>query len=170
MRCCVLISFIHSFRPLRHRPNHLRVRLDMITTLLRAGARLDSIHRPRPDSLFNNPAQLYSALYVLEQGRVDVKHYPYIAQNEYYIKAREIIVGIQEDGSFRRFVRRPHRAVLRLRSLFSRGHAKFARAPRRRGLRCYGAAREDYAIEFLVNPDVPNGILWNILSFWRAST
>ena len=38
-----------------------------------------------------------------------------------------------------------------------------------RRLRCYGAAREDYAIAFLVNPDVPNEIVWNILSFWRAT-
>ena len=132
----------------------------MITTLLRAGARLDSIHRPRPDSLFNNPAQLYSALYVLEQGRVDVKHYPYIAQNEHYIKAKELIVGIQEDGSLKRFMRRPHRAVLRLRSLVCRGRATLARMPR---------GRQDYAIEFLVKPDVPKEIVWNILSFWRAS-
>ena len=113
----------------------------MITTLLRAGARLDSIHRPRPDSLFNNPAQLYSALYVLEQGRVDVKHYPYIAQNEHYIKAKELIVGIQEDGSFKRFMRRPHRSVLRLRSLFARGRATPPCAIRCRRMRCYGAAR-----------------------------
>ena len=168
VRCCVLHSFIHSFRPLRHRPNHLRVRLDMITTLLRAGARLDSIHRPRPDSLFNNPAQLYSALYVLEQGRVDVKHYPYIAQNEHYIKAKELIVGIQEDGSFKRFMRRPHRSVLRLRSLFARGRATPPCAIRCRRMRCYGAARQDYAMEFLVKLG-DNGIVWNILSFWRAS-
>ena len=92
-----------------------------------------------------------------------------MAQDKYFIKARELIVGIQEDGSFKSFMRRPHREVLRLRSLVSRGRAKFARAPRGR-LRCYGAAREDYAIEFLVNPDIPKEIVWNILSFWRAST
>ena len=139
----------------------------MITTLLRAGARLDSIHRPRPDSLFNNPAQLYSALYVLEQGRVDVKHYPYIAQNEHYIKAKELIVGIQEDGSFKRFMRRPHRSVLRLRSLFARGRATLARAPRRT-LRCYGAARQGHAVEFLVKLG-DNGVVWKILEFWQAT-
>ena len=168
MRCCVLHSFIHSFRPLRHRPNHLRVRLDMITTLLRAGARLDSIHRPRPDSLFWNPAQLYSAQFCLAQG---IRHHEVrFAQDEHYIKARELIVGIQEDGSFKRFMRRPHRAVLQLRSLFARDRATLARAPRRRRLRCYGAARRDHAIEFLVKLDVPNEVVWNILSFWRAST
>ena len=48
---------------------------------------------------------------------------PELAQEEYFIKARDFIVGIQEDGSFKRFVRRPHRAVLRLRSLVSRGRA-----------------------------------------------
>ena len=86
---------------------------------------------------------------------------PELAQEEYFIKAREFIVGIQEDGSFKRFVRRPHRAVLRLRSLVSRGRA----APKKwspRGL-------DRRAIEFLVKPDVPREIVWNILSFWRAS-
>ena len=82
---------------------------------------------------------------------------------------KNLIVGIQEEGSFKLAMRRPHRAVLRLRSLVCRGRATLARAPRGR-LRCYGAAREDYAIEFLVNPDVPNEIVWNILSFWREST
>ena len=94
---------------------------------------------------------------------------PELAQDEYFIKARELIAGTQEDGSFKSFMRRPHRSILRLRWLVSRDRATLARAPRGR-LRCYGAAREDYAIEFLVNPDVPNDIIWNILSFWRAST
>ena len=135
----------------------------MITTLLRAGARLDSIFYKR---IWR---ETFSALYVLEEARVDVQHYPWIAQDDYFIRTKELIVGIQEDGSFKRFVRRPHRAVLRLRSLVCRGHATLARAPRGR-LRCYGAARVDYAIEFLVNQDAPNEIVRNILSFWRAST
>ena len=65
-------------------------------------------------------------------------------------------------------MRRPHRSILRLRWLVSRDRATLARAPRGR-LRCYGAAREDYAIEFLVKCG-EKGIVWNILSFWRAST
>ena len=74
---------------------------------------------------------------------------------------KDLIVDIQEGRSFKRAMRRPHRAVLRLRSLVCRGRATLARMPR---------GRQDYAIEFLVNPDVPNEVCWNILSFRRAST
>ena len=56
--------------------------------------------------------------------------------------------------------------LLGLRSLYARGRA-LARAPRRR-LRCYGAARQDHAIEFLVKLG-DNGIVWNILSFWKET-
>ena len=123
---------------------------EIVTALLRAGARVDSI--------FEDQGETYSASWCLNLA---LAMGPELAQEEYFIKAREFIIGIQEDGSFKRFVRRPHRAVLRLRSLVSRGRA----APKKwspRGL-------DRRAIEFLVKLG-DNGILWNILSFWRAST
>ena len=85
---------------------------------------------------------------------------PELAQDEYFIKARELIAGTQEDGSFKSFMRRPHRSILRLRSLVSRGRA----APKKwspRGL-------DRRAIEFLVKLG-DNGIVWNILSFWKET-
>ena len=74
---------------------------------------------------------------------------------------KNLIVGIQEEGSFKLAMRRPHRAVLRLRSLVSRGRAK----PKKWSPR----GHDRRAIEFLVNPNVPNEVVWKILSFWRAS-
>ena len=131
---------------------------DIVTALLRAGARVDSI--------FEDQGETYSASWCLNLA---LAYRPELAQDEHYIKTRDLIVGIQEDGSFKRFMRRPHREILRLRSLFSRGRATPPCAIRCRRLRCYGAARQDYAMEFLVKqPD--NGIVWNILSFWRATT
>ena len=100
-----------------------------------------------------------SVSWCLDQALAAGRHE--LARDEYFIKAGELIVGVQEDGSFKRFVRRPHRAVLRLRSLFSRDRA---------ALKKWGPRGHDWhAIKFLVNPDVPNEIVWNILSFWRAS-
>ena len=85
-----------------------------------------------------------------------------MAWDEHFIKARELIVGVQEDGSFKSFTRRPHRAVLRLRSLFSRDRAALKKwSPR---------GHDWHAIKFLAKPDVPREVVWNILSFWRAST
>jgi len=138
---------------------HNSLSLEIVTTLLRAGARLESIVEDLATGFD------YSASWCLNWALADR---PGLAQDEYFIKTRELILGIQEDGSFKRFMRRPHREILRLRSLFSRGRATPPCAIRCRRLRCYGAARQDYAMEFLVKlPD--NGVLWNILSFWRAS-
>ena len=126
--------------------------LEIVTALLRAGARLESIIEDQASG------ETHSALWCLYQA---IAVGPDLTQDEYFTKARELILGVYEDGSFKRFVRRPHRAVLRLRSLVSRGRA----APTKwspRGL-------DRRAIEFLVKLG-DNGILWNILSFWRAST
>ena len=126
---------------------------EIVTALLRAGAKVESIFEDQASG------ETYSASWCLDQA---LAVGPELAQEEYFIKAREFIVGIQEDGSFKRFVRRPHRAVLRLRSLVSRGHA----TPKKWSPR----GHDWHAIQFLVNPDVPKEVVWNILSFWRAST
>ena len=134
--------------------------LEITTALLRAGARVESIVE------HSTSGETFSASWCLDQA---LAARPELAEDECFIKAKELIVGIQEDGSFKRFMRRPHRSVLRLRSLFARGRATPPCAIRCRRMRCYGAARQDYAMEFLIKqPD--NGIAWNILSFWRAST
>ena len=139
---------------------HNSLSLEIVTTLLRAGARLESIVEDLVTGFD------YSASWCLNWALADR---PELAHDEHFIKARELIIGVQQDGSFKRYVRRPHRAVLRLRSLFSRGRATPPCAIRCRRLRCYGAARQDYAMEFLVKLG-DNGVVWNILSFWRAST
>ena len=129
------------------------VSLEIVTTLLRAGARLESIVEDLASG------DTHSASWCLDHRLAER---PELARDEHFIKARELIVGIQEDGSFKSAMRRPHRAVLRLRSLFSRDRAALKKwSPR---------GHDWHAIEFLVNPDVPNEIVCNILSFWRAST
>ena len=127
--------------------------LEIVTALLRAGARLESIIEDQASG------ETHSALWCLYQA---IAVGPDLTQDEYFTKTRELILGVYEDGSFKRFVRRPHRAVLRLRSLFARDRA----TPQKWSPRGY----DRRAIEFLVKPDVPNEIVWNILSFWRAST
>ena len=128
------------------------VSLEIVTTLLRAGARLESIVENLASGV------TYSASWCLDPRLAERRE---LAQDQHFIKARELIVGIQEDGSFKRFMRRPHREVLRLRFLVSRGRAK----PKKWSPR----GHDRRAIEFLVNPNVPNEVVWKILSFWRAS-
>ena len=127
--------------------------LEIVTTLLRAGA----LSR-NTEVYYDELDRWFSASWCLEQA---LENTPALAQDEHFMMTKDLIVDIQEGVSFKRAMRRPHRSVLRLRSLVCRGRATLARMPR---------GRQDYAIEFLVNPDVPNEVCWNILSFWRAST
>jgi len=128
--------------------------LEIVTALLRAGARMHSIIE------YQASGEMHGVSWCLGQAvELDSE---LEEDDEHFIEARELIHGILLDGSFKRFLRRPHRAVLRLRSLFSRDHAALKKwSPR---------GHDWHAIKFLVNPDVPNEIVWNILSFWRAST
>ena len=127
--------------------------LEIVTALLRAGARMHSIIE------YQASGEMHGVSWCLGQAvELDSE---LEEDDEHFIKARELIVGIAVDGSFKRFMRRPHRSILRLRSLVSRGHA----TPKKWSPRGY----DRRAIEFLVNQPV-NGIVWNILSFWRAST
>ena len=58
-------------------------------------------------------------------------------------------------------MREPHREVLVLRGLAMRGHL----VPRRR---TRGAAGWKAAVAFLARHG-DNGVVWNVLSFWRAT-
>ena len=135
------------------------MRLNLASMLLRAGAHLESIVEEVEDS-----DKTYSASWCLAQALL---RHPELGQDEDFINAQNIVAGVAEAGSYKKWVRRPHRSVLHLRSLVARGRARLACAPRRR-LRCYGAARQDHAIEFLVKLG-DNGIVWNILSFWKET-
>ena len=110
------------------------------------------------DSASVEDSAFYSASECLEQALEENSE---LENDEHFIKARELIVGIQEDGSFKSFMRRPHREVLRLRWLVCRG-----RATPRRAFTFFASGQ---AIEFICKQG-DNGIVWNILSFWRAST
>ena len=69
--------------------------------------------------------------------------------------------GVRRNGSFKRYVREPHREVLELRGLAMRGHL----VPRRR---TRGAAEWTAAVAFLAKQG-DNGIVWTVLSYWRAT-
>ena len=125
------------------------VSLEIVTTLLRAGARLESVVEGELSGV------TYSASWCLDHRLAER---PELARDEHFIKARELIVGIQEDGSLKRFMRRPHRAVLRLRSLVCRGRAALKKwSPR---------GHDWHAIKFLVNPLRTNRRVSGLMSPW----
>ena len=71
-----------------------------------------------------------------------------LADDEHYIACREILAGVNAQGSYKRYVRAPHREFLRFRSLLVRGRAKTNGLNER-------IAR------------LPNGACWKVLSYWR---
>ena len=142
------------------------VLLEIVTTVLRADAgdaRADQRPESRHESIvyYRDWDRWFSASWCLEQA---LENTPALAQDEHFMMTKDLIVDIQEEGSLKRALRRPHRAVLRLRWLVCRGRAK-----PRRAFTFFSSGR---AIEFLckeLDSDGYDGIVWNILSFWRAS-
>ena len=68
---------------------------------------------------------------------------------------RNLVASVRAAGSWKAHCRLPHKQVLRLRSLVARGRTKERLATTR-------------AIRFIVRQG-DNGVVWNILSFWRAT-
>ena len=131
-----------------------------MTMLLRAGAHVESIVKEVADS-----NKTYSASWCLAQ--VLLRH-PELGRDEDFLKAQTLVAGVAEAGSYKKWLRRPHRSVLRLRSLVSRGRATLKRRRSRRRAAGGSYAQAKHAIEFLVKLG-DNGVVWNILSFWKET-
>ena len=118
--------------------------LDIVTILLRAGASLDSSNRSFEDHLND------------------------ITNGEQHVGAiRTLVASVRAAGSWKAHCISPHKQVLRLRSLVARGRVKLPSRTRRRSPRGR-EARQARALEFVVRQG-DNGIVWNILSFWRET-
>ena len=110
--------------------------LECVTALLRYGASLDRCFEDSPIEAQAGYPELPAAI-------------------------RALVAGVRRAGSFKRYLREPHREVLLLRGLAMRGHL----VPRRR---TRGAAEWKAAVAFLARHG-DNGVVWNVLSFWRAT-
>ena len=107
--------------------------LEIMVALPRAGASLD---RCEGEHSAEEMMQIY------------LTNDPPLADDEHFTKCREILAGVREHGSYKRYLRAPHRQFLRLRSLLVRGRAKTNELHER-------IAR------------LPNGACWKVLSYWR---
>ena len=106
---------------------------ESLVALLRAGASLCSNDEDK------------SAINIMRGHLVNDRT---LADDDDYIKCREILAGVREHGSYKRYARAPHREFLRFRSLLVRGRAKTNELHER-------IAR------------LPNGACWKVLSYWR---
>ena len=127
---------------------------DVVTTLLRAGASLD--YEDGDGSISSFEEHLSSFNGVDPYGE-NVARVPAI---------RALVASVRAAGSWKAHCRLAHKEVLRLRSLVARGRVKLPsrtrRSPRGRDV------RQERALEFIVRQG-DNGIVWNILSYWRET-
>ena len=109
--------------------------------LLRSGASLDCERRPSGEII--NAEDIIRNYY----GEGDDESSGY---NETVIALKALIAGVRKHGTYKRYMRAPHREVLAVRGLAQRGKL-----------------RTDHpALAFLANQG-DNGVVWHILSYWR---
>ncbi len=112
--------------------------LSVIVRLLRAGASLDDCDDGRTaEDIIANEEERWSEL---------------VVNNDHFQAAKTLIHGVRAAGSWKKYCRRrgPHRDILRLRSFVVRGRA----------------TTSDKWLAGMVRLK-ENGLVWNILSFWR---
>ena len=76
---------------------------------------------------------------------------------------KALIAGVRKHGTYKRYMRAPHRGVLACRSLAMRGYLAPKRTRRTRGDQKWKAV-----VAFLAKQG-DNGIVWTVLSYWRAT-
>ena len=132
--------------------------VEVIRLLLRAGVPLDdyaSFEATGAVPRFSADATLRDA---------ETK-YPVLSQLRPFVELKAMIDGVRAcGGSWTSYCRRPHKEVLLLRSLVSRGRARPWGQWKRYGY----AARQDGAVTFLCKLG-DNGVVWKILEFWQAT-
>ena len=69
------------------------------------------------------------------------------------LRVKALLDGVRKHGSYKRYMRAPHRDVLACRGLAQRGKL----------------ATEHCALSFLAKQG-DNGIVWTVLSYWRATS
>ena len=111
--------------------------LEIMKLLLKAGASIDRCKEGR------------SAEACMQAFLVDHQDY---ADDESFAKGRELVAGVRAYGTYKAYVREPHRQFLRLRSLLVRGRAK----------------TDSQRLERIAR--LPNGACWHVLSYlWEAA-
>ena len=118
-------------------PYESELRTTIITELLRAGASLDAC---------NGDEAAEDIIQEHESGR------PTLGRNEHWLATKRLIAGVRKYGTFKRYMRAPHRDVLAVRGLAQRGKL----------------STNDPVLHFLARLG-DNGVVWHVLSFWRAT-
>ena len=131
-------------------PNQMH-HVEIVKILLRSGATLESA---------------CGAYHSFDDALRDCRRRDPTRYGEHTTAIEEIVASVRRHGSWKAHCRAGHRQILRIRSLVAHGRAKLPRTRRRspRGR----DARLERALEFVLRQG-DNGIVWNILSYWRET-
>ena len=146
-------SMNNVYGPVRDFPSKL-------AALLRAGSELDDICVYAVSG-----ASYWSAEYLLQQFKAFIRSIPganptvIAGANEKCVEAGRMIQGVRAAGSWKAYIRRPHKDVCAVRGLVTKG---FLAPPG-------GGSKYERAISFVVKQG-DNGIVWKVLSYWRADS
>ena len=130
-----LFNAIHSIVPRREPQFAFRFRITRM--LLRAGASLDSFRNDRT---------------IEEVMQLKETYEPRLLEYDHWLETKALIAGVRKHGTYKKYMRAPHRDVLTMRGLAQRGKVQ----------------TDHRALSFLAMQG-DNGIVWNILSYWRAT-
>ena len=125
------------YHALRHAPRHS---LRMATELLRAGASLDVCH--------GDLKPTKTAEDVLRRRE---SYRPDLEGHTRWIEIKALVAGVRKYGTYKRYMRAPHRDVLVCRGLAQRGKLR----------------TDDPVLHFLARLG-DNGVVWHVLC-WRAT-
>ena len=138
------------------------ISVKMVRLLLRHGAPLDD----STDCTRLQPREFSADFFLRECERRN----PEFLHNEAFVEIKAMTAGVRAcGGSWKSYCRLPHKQILRLRSLLSRGRARPRREPiLERDILEKRAAAAYRSIVFLCKLG-DNGIVWRILEFWQAT-
>ena len=115
---------------------------EIVTLLLKGGACLDACLRKASD-IPRSAETVFNEAWQTEDWADDVN----------VLAVRDLLDGVRKHGSYKRYMRAPHRDVLACRGLAQRGKL----------------STEHRALNFIARQG-DNGIVWTVLSYWRATT
>ena len=116
----------------------VRICLDIVTMLLRAGASLDACGAGGGN--VTAETMWYASSYHVSED------------DEHWVAVKALLDGVRAAGSYKRYMRTPHRDVLAVRGLAQRGKL----------------STSDPVLNFLARLG-DNGVVWHVLEYWRAT-
>ena len=115
-------------------PTSRDIRFSIARMLIRAGASLDSCKDDEP---------------IEEVIKVRESIVPTLSEDVCWLKVKALVAGVRQHGTYKRYMRAPHRDVLACRGLAQRGKL----------------STEHGALNFIARLG-DNGVVWHILTYW----